>query len=208
MFERFTDQSRRVMVDAQRECVRLGHDHIDPEHLLLALLMQPEATGTRLLSELGVDPGAMRRDLEKTMGRGSRSREGGGHIPFQPRTKRVLETSLRESLRLRNNHLGTEHLLLALIGVEGGAAAALRSAGIELGRTRELVAHLPTAETGQPPPTGADPGEDEPMLRAVRAAKDAALDRGDLEAAAALRADERALLEALRRKRDGEPEAG
>jgi ATP-dependent Clp protease ATP-binding subunit ClpA len=208
MFERFTDQARRSVVLAQEECRRLGHGQIDPEHVLLGVLMQPDTAGCRVLVRLGADPGALRREVEEAVGQGSRSWERGGHVPFNPLTKHVLETSLRESLRLRHNYLGTEHLLLALIGAEGPGARALRAAGVELDRTRELVAHLPPVEAGQPPRPGADPVEDEPILRAVRAAKDAALDRGDLEAAAALRADERALLEALRRKESGEPEAG
>jgi ATP-dependent Clp protease ATP-binding subunit ClpC len=212
MFERFTDESRRLIVLAQEECRRLGHDHIDPEHLLLAMLRLPEAMATRLLSEFGVDPGAMSRDMERTMGPGSRSRERGGHIPFQPQTKRVLELSLREAMVLGHRHIGTEHVLLALLRADGTAAAgALHAAGVDHGRTRERIEAMASPETYQgavPPPAGpADPVEGDPSVRAIRAAKDEALDRRDFEAAASLRAEERELLRRLR-EREANPEAG
>ena len=67
MFERFTDQARRTVVLAVEECRRLGHAQIDPEHLLLALLMQYDAMASRLLINFGVDAGALRRDVEHAM---------------------------------------------------------------------------------------------------------------------------------------------
>lgn len=210
MFERFTDESRRVVVGAQQECRRLGNDHIDPSHLLLALLGQPEAMATRLLTEFGVDTGALRDGVERSIGRGSQPMDRSGHIPFHPQTKRVLELSLREAMQLGDSHIGTEHLLLALLRAEESpAATALREAGVDLDRTRQRVRELASTETAEPRlefggRTGAV--EDDPSLRAIRAAKDAALDRGDFETAAAFRTQERELLKHLRERTD--PAAG
>jgi ATP-dependent Clp protease ATP-binding subunit ClpC len=198
MFERFTDQSRALVVGAQQECRRLGHDQIDPEHVLLALLAQPDSMGTRLLTESGVDTAGLRDDLARVIGRGSQPMDRTGHIPFHPQTKQVLELSLREALQLGDWHIGTEHILLALLHTDRApAAAALREAGVDLDRTRQRVRELRTIETfesRQPHPGRASAAEPDPRLAAVRAAKDAALDRGDFRAAATLRAQERELL--------------
>jgi ATP-dependent Clp protease ATP-binding subunit ClpC len=127
---RDSTSARRTVVLAQEECRRLGHAQIDPERLLLALLMQDEAMATRLLINAGVDVGAMRRDL---MGPGSQPPQRAGHVPFNPLAKRVLELSLREAITLQHQHIGTQHLLLALIRVDGSAAAtALQAAGADL----------------------------------------------------------------------------
>lgn len=212
MFEMFTDDSRRIVVMAQEECRRLGHHQIDPEHLLLALLMQPAATGTRLLTACGVDVGALRDEVERATEPGPPSTERGGHIPFNPLTKRILERSLRESKLLKHRHIGTEHILLALICADGSAAAtaldaALRAAGMDLDRVRERIGEIESTETAEPrPESGGRTVEDDPSLRAIRAAKDAALDRGDLQAAAAFRDQEKELLRHLRERID--PAAG
>jgi ATP-dependent Clp protease ATP-binding subunit ClpC len=209
MFERFTDQARRTVVLAQEECLRLGHTLIDPEHLLLALLMQDDAMATRLLIDFGVDVGAMRRDVEHAMGPGSQPPLRTGHIPFNPLAKRVLELSLREAITLGHWHIGSQHLLLALIRAEGSAAgSALQAAGVDLERTRQQIAVLTPTDTHEGPrPPNVDPVEDEPSLRAIRAAKDAALDRGDFEAAASFRDEEKKLLQHLRES-EARPEAG
>src|SRR5262249_24052617 len=73
-----------------------------------------------------------------------------GHIPFTPRAKKVLELSLRESLQLSHNYIGTEHILLGLIREGHGVAAkALASLGGDLGRVRDKVIELAPARTGE-----------------------------------------------------------
>jgi ATP-dependent Clp protease ATP-binding subunit ClpA len=112
-----------AVVLAQEGCRCLGHAQIDPEHLLLALLMQDDAMATQLLINFGVDVGAIRRDVEHAMGASSQSPQRGGDIPFNSLAKRVLELSLRESSTLHHCHVGTQHLLLALIRADTGAEA-------------------------------------------------------------------------------------
>jgi ATP-dependent Clp protease ATP-binding subunit ClpC len=200
MFEGFTDQSRRTVVLAVDECRRLGHAQIDPAHLLLGLLMQDDAMASRLLTNFGVDVGAMRRDVEHAMRLGSLPPQHAGHIPFNPQTKQVIDLALREASKLRHRHIGTQHLLLALIGADGSTAAtALQAAGVDLERTKQRIAVLtPPGDYEETKPPHGDPVEDDPSLNAIRAAKDAALDRGDLEAAASFRAAEREMLHRLR----------
>jgi ATP-dependent Clp protease ATP-binding subunit ClpA len=201
MFERFTDQSRQTVVLAQQECRRLGHTQIDPEHLLLGLLMQDDAMATGLLINVGVDVGAIRRDVEHAMRLGPLPPQRAGHIPFNPLTKQVVDLALREATKLEHRHIGTQHLLLALIRADGSpAATALQTAGVDLERTRQRIAVLTPADAYEEtmPPHG-DSVEDESSLRAICAGKDAALDRGDFEAAASFRAEERELLQRLRK---------
>jgi ATP-dependent Clp protease ATP-binding subunit ClpA len=141
MFERFTDRARRVVVLAQEESRRLGHDYIGTEHLLLGLIREGEGMAARALKSLDVSLDRVRREIEERVGRG----EGvsSGHIPFTPRAKKVLEMSLRESLQLGHNYIGTEHILLGLIAEDDGVAAqVLLELGADLDRVRQAVLDL------------------------------------------------------------------
>ncbi len=112
MFERFTDDSRAVVVKAREEAQSFHHDHIGTEHVLLGLLGVPGSLAAQVLRKAGVGAADVRRDIEARIGRGAE--RAAGHIPFTPRAKKVLELSLRESLKLNVNYIGTEHILLAL----------------------------------------------------------------------------------------------
>ena len=112
MFERFTDRARRVIVLAQEEARNLNHNYIGTEHILLALLYEGEGVAAKALESLGISLDVVRQRVEEIIGRGQEAPSG--HIPFTPRAKKVLELSLRESLQLGNNYIGTEHILLAL----------------------------------------------------------------------------------------------
>ncbi len=134
MFERFTDRARQVMVLAQEEARMLDHSHIGTEHLLLGLLHEGEGVAARALANLGVSLEAVRAQVDEMIGRGQRA--PGGHIPFRPRAKKALELALRESLRLGDNYIGTEHILLGLIREGDGVAAQVL---VELGASPERV---------------------------------------------------------------------
>ncbi len=134
MFERFTDRARQVMVLAQEEARMLDHSHIGTEHLLLGLLHEGEGVAARALANLGVSLEAVRAQVDAMIGRGQRA--PGGHIPFRPRAKKALELALRESLRLGDNYIGTEHILLGLIREGDGVAAQVL---VELGASPERV---------------------------------------------------------------------
>jgi hypothetical protein len=141
MFERFTDRARRVVVLAQEEARLLNHDHIGTEHILLGLIHEGEGVAYLALTELGISLDAVRAQVEAEIGQGSEA--PGGHIPFTPRAKKVLELSLREALQLGHNYIGTEHILLGLIREgEGVAARALVGLGAGLDRVRQQVVQL------------------------------------------------------------------
>ena len=150
MFERFTDQARRVVVQAQEEARMLGHDYIGTEHILLGLLGEHEGPAAQVLGSLGVslDLDAARDQVLEIAGAGTGQR--GGHIPFTPRTKKVLELSLREAQRLGHDHIGTEHILLGLVREgEGAGAQILERQGASLDRVQAQV--LATVRTAPGP---------------------------------------------------------
>ncbi len=141
MFERFTDRARRVVVLAQEEARLLNHNYIGTEHILLGLIHEGEGVAASALTSLGISHEAVRAEVEEIIGTGGDSPSG--HIPFTPRSKKVLELSLREALQLGHNYIGTEHILLGLIREgEGVAAQVLVKLGADLARVREVVLRL------------------------------------------------------------------
>ncbi len=141
MFERFTDRARRVVVLAQDEARMLNHNYIGTEHILLGLLHEGEGVAAKALESLGISLDAVRQQVEEIIGQGQQAPSG--HIPFTPRAKKVLELSLRESLQLGHNYIGTEHILLGLIREgDGVAAQVLVRLGADLNRVRQQVIQL------------------------------------------------------------------
>ena len=138
MFERFTDRARHVVVLAQVEARMLDHNYIGTEHLLLGMIHEEEGVAAQALSRLEVSLENVRSRVEEIIGRGEET--PGGHIPFTPRAKKVLELALREALGLGHDYIGTEHLLLGLIREgEGVAAQVLREFGADAQSVREVV---------------------------------------------------------------------
>lgn len=137
MFERFTDQARRVIVLAQAEARQLHHNYIGTEHLLLGLLGD-EGVAAQALERLEVDFDTVRSKVAEMVGEGTHASTG--HLPFTPRSKKVLEMSLREGLQMGHNYVGTEHILLGLIREgEGIAAQVLVDMDLPLGEVRAEV---------------------------------------------------------------------
>jgi ATP-dependent Clp protease ATP-binding subunit ClpA len=138
MFERFTDRARRVVVLAQDESRMLHHDYIGTEHILLGLIHEGEGVAAKALQALDISLESVRSQVEEIVGKGQETRAG--HIPFTPRAKKVLELSLRESLQLGHDYIGTEHILLGLIREgDGVAAQVLVRMGADLSRVRHQV---------------------------------------------------------------------
>ena len=141
MFERFTDRARRVVVLSQEEARLLNHNYIGTEHILLGLIREGEGVAARALESLKISVASVRGQVEEIIGPGGS--QPGGHIPFTPRAKKVLELSLREALKLKHDYIGTEHILLGLLREgEGVAAQVLVKLGAGLPRVREQVIQL------------------------------------------------------------------
>ena len=141
MFTRFTPAARRVGVLAQEQARRLRHNHIGTEHLLLGLLAEAEGVGAQALQGAGITLDAARAGVEQLTGCGEQPPSG--HVPFTPRSKKVLELALRESHRLGHNYIGTEHILLGLLREgQGVGAQAIAATGAQPAQLRASVLAL------------------------------------------------------------------
>ncbi len=141
MFERFTDRARRVVVLAQEEARTLNHNYIGTEHILLGLIHENESIAAKALASLDITLEAVREQVQEMIGPSPQA--PGGHIPFTPRAKKVLELSLREALQLSHNYIGVEHILLGLLREgEGVAAQVIVKLGHELGEVRQTVVQM------------------------------------------------------------------
>jgi ATP-dependent Clp protease ATP-binding subunit ClpA len=138
---RFARESRRCVAAAVEEARMLGHDSVGDEDLLLGILSADEGIAAEALSSLGVTLEGAREESERMLSDALSSigisleevrREAGDafdmsipgdrRIPFSPRAKKVLELALREAMRLGDRHIGTEHVLLGILGNEDWTA--------------------------------------------------------------------------------------
>lgn len=138
MFERFTQQARRIVALSQEEARRLNHGYIGTEHLLLGLLSEPESVAAKALADLGITlDDARSRVLELVP---PERKAPSGHIPFTARAKKVLELSLGEALRAGVTFIGSEHLLLGMLREAGGVGVqALAALGADAQVVRDGV---------------------------------------------------------------------
>ncbi|MFM2060565.1 MAG: hypothetical protein RLZZ507_235 [Cyanobacteriota bacterium] len=138
MFEHFTSEAIRVIMLAQEEARRLGHNFVGTEQILLGLMGEGTGVAAKVLAELGVTLKDARREVEKIIGRGSGFVPP--EIPFTPKVKNLFEQSFREAHSLGHNYINTEHLLLGLTEAgEGVAAKVLQNLGVDLQTIRAAV---------------------------------------------------------------------
>ncbi len=196
MFERFTERARQVVVLAQDESRRLGHDSIGTEHILLGLLREEEGIAARVLETLDVTLEEVQADVIRVVGRGETPETG--QIPFTPGGKKTLELALREAVALGHDYIGTEHVLLGLVRAdEGVGAEILREHDADPERIRQAIIRMlsGSAPLGEPKP---EPDEVEltcpPLAPEVLAElerltreKEAAVERQAFDEAASLR---------------------
>jgi len=141
MFERFTEKAIKVIMLAQEEARRLGHNFVGTEQILLGLIGEGTGVAAKTLKSMGVNLKDARVEVEKIIGRGSGF--VAVEIPFTPRAKRVLELSWDEARQFGHNYIGTEHLLLGLIREgEGVAARVLENLGVDLAKVRQHIIRL------------------------------------------------------------------
>ena len=141
MFERYTENARRALFFARYEASQLGDLVIKPEHLLLGLV-RSTGTAARIFADRGVSLQDIRRDIESRVASAEKIATS-VEIPFDSEAKVALQFAAEEADRLAHHHIGTEHLLLALLRVEQSSAAAiLKNHGLQLPQLREVVAKM------------------------------------------------------------------
>jgi hypothetical protein len=135
-FGRFTDRARNVVVAAQNEARAANNDMIRPEHLVLALLSEPEALAAKALVAQGATLEAVRE--RATAALPPAVDELPSLVPFDPQARKALELTFREALRMGHNYIGTEHILLALLELEDGDGV-LSDLGVDKATAEENI---------------------------------------------------------------------
>jgi len=149
VFDRFTERARLAMGLARQEAQRWKHDHIGTEHILLGAIKVSDGAAAGMLAQLGTDSDEICRLVEAEVRRGVT--ETVSHVPFTPRSRRVLELAYGEASGLDHDHIGTAHLLLGLIREGAGTAArVLREVGVEFDDLRQLTLESQGVEVIQP----------------------------------------------------------
>ena len=141
MFNHFTQRAQKVLQLAQEEAIRMKHDAIGTEHILLGLIREGGGIAAKALEAIEVTPEVIEEGIEKLVGVGTK--DVGPVVHYTPRAKKVIELSVDESRKLGHTYIGTEHILLALIREgEGVAARVLNNAGVSLNKARQQVLQL------------------------------------------------------------------
>jgi ATP-dependent Clp protease ATP-binding subunit ClpA len=139
-FARFTPRARTVVVTAQNKAHEAGNAEITPAHLLSALVVDKHSLATKLLIEQGVDADA----VDQAAPLPPRMDDVPALVPFNGLSRKVLELTFREALRLGHNYIGTEHILLAMLETEHDDGP-LHRLGVDKARAEaDLVAALQT----------------------------------------------------------------
>jgi ATP-dependent Clp protease ATP-binding subunit ClpC len=138
-FDRFTERAQDAAMRAYEVLQRYGHTQVDTEHLLLALIEQPDGVIPEILGQLGVDLEAVGSRLDEELRRTARTQIYGGgvnQVYITPRLKRVIDQSNEEASKLKDDYISTEHLFLAIAAERNTPAARILA---EVGVTRRRV---------------------------------------------------------------------
>ena len=156
MFEYFTDKAIAVVMAAQEEARRLGHNFVGTEQILLGIIKEKTSLASKVLGDLGVTLEAARAEVENIIGRGSGFVPA--ELPFTPKTKRVFEQAFEQARQFDQRYIAPEHLLLSLVqDGEGVASKVLQNLGINLAAVRTQIIR----EMGEEAPAAATVGQSE-----------------------------------------------
>ena len=144
----FTDRVRKVLAMARDEAIRLQHDYLGTEHILLGLIREGEGVAAAVLTNLSADLDQVHERIEESVKQG-KATIALGERPYTSRAKKVLEFAMAEARELNHSYVGTEHLLLGLLREEKGIAAqVLNSLGISLDDARAETLKVLGSEMG------------------------------------------------------------
>lgn len=138
-FDSFTPRARSVIMAAQEESRTLGDDEVRPGHLVLGLLAEPAALAARALADQGMTADAVRAAATAALPSGTGPSPD--PIPYDAGSRKVMQLTFREALRLGHNYIGTEHILLALLEVEDGSGV-LSGMGTDKKRAEDWVVEV------------------------------------------------------------------
>jgi len=156
MYERFTDRARRVFQLANQEALRLNHEYIGVEHIMLGLSKEGSGVAATALKEQGLDLETLRARMAPFMFEAQGAdMTTMGKLPQTPRAKQVVERAMAAAKEMNHNYVGTEHILLAVLQDEESAVAeTFRNNGVDVAAIRnyvlELLGHEPTQVAPEP----------------------------------------------------------
>ena len=155
----FTDRVRKVLAMAREEAIRLQHDYVGTEHLLLGLIREGEGVAAVVLQNLSVDLDQIHERVEEAVREG-KATIALGELPYTSRAKKVLEFAMTEARDFSHSYVGTEHLLLGLLREEKGIAAqVLNSLGATLDEARGETIKVLGADVTSSEPAGIGAGD-------------------------------------------------
>ena len=141
MLKRFTERARQAVVLATEEARARRHEVVGPEHLLMGLLRDADGLGAQMLERLQVSRESLRSEIERVLGEapaGATTRDP----RFSADLKAVFEATVEEQWRHGHHWVGTEHLLLGLLGPRSTVSPMLRDAGADLDAARGIAVQL------------------------------------------------------------------
>src|SRR5258708_7169890 len=142
-FDRFTERAQDATARAYEILQRYGHNQIDTEHILLALLEQPEGVIPQILDKMNVDQMAIRTSIDELLKASPKAAiygGGAGQVFMTPRVKRVIDVAQEEANRLKDEYISTEHLFLAILTeTRTTMARILKDSGFTKERVMEII---------------------------------------------------------------------
>ncbi len=114
MWQFFTERGKKVIQLAHREALKMGHNVIEPEHILLGLIYEGDGVAYQAMISLGLNLDEVRMQIEEAMGHSQPTLKA-IDLPLSPRVKKALELSMREARNMGINYVGTEHILLGIL---------------------------------------------------------------------------------------------
>jgi ATP-dependent Clp protease ATP-binding subunit ClpC len=145
-FDRFTERAQEAAQRAAEIIQRYGHTQIDTEHILLALIEQPQGVVSQILEIMSVDSQAVQNKLDEVLRSSPKANifgGGAGQIFITPRVKRVMEIANEEATKLNDEFISTEHLFLAILSEKNTPASRiLMESGVERKRILEAIMQL------------------------------------------------------------------
>ncbi len=161
MEAKFSPRVKDVITYSREEALRLGHDYIGTEHLLLGIIREGEGMAVRLLKSLGIDLSELRKTVEQSIGTGNHKVSNLANIPLMKQAERALKITYLEAKLFKSPVIGTEHLILSILKDEDNVATkALHKFKIDYEIMKlelELSKSDPKAEfPGTPPGEDAD----------------------------------------------------
>jgi ATP-dependent Clp protease ATP-binding subunit ClpC len=149
MQERFTERVRKILALAKQEAIRLHHDYIGTEHILLSLVKEGEGVAAMVLIDLGINLDDLRRAIENAVNYGTKTIVL-GEIPLNQEARAALNWAVDEARRMNHSYIGTEHLLLGILREDRSIGCQiLQSLGIELEIVRQETIRLLGGEVAE-----------------------------------------------------------